>query len=260
MLDRDAAVDGSLVSARRRLFDRQETAESNFSGISCNSGGTAEDLFLTVSRAPLSYYSSRRRGSLDGVDTRLLETSLCFDSEVDLEDKRMLDAHNIDTPSWLLPMGPNLTQDARYNGHSDILPDSVAMDPEMASCHPFGGATDSSAAITPHASRFIQARRYVGRRLVGHGHHKRHPSPIRRKEKDPNEDHDGGRESPPITVNITTSASYPDTFYPIFLPMDQAFKAKYIFSNKKGKTGKERTYLFLEHPCGWCCFLYHFIV
>lgn len=258
MLGRDP-VDGGFVSARRRLFDRQETTESNYSGISCNSG-TTEDLILTVSRAPLSYRSGRRRGSLEGVENRLLETALCFDSEVDLEDKRMLDAHNIDTPSWLQPLGSNLT-DARYNGHSDILPDSRSsdgiMDPEMASCHPFSGGAGGGDTSDLPGGRFSQARRYVGRRL-GHGHHKRHPSPIRRREKD-KEDVDG-KESPPITVNVSSNASYPENFYPIFLPMDQAFKAKYVFSNKKGKTCKEKIYLFLEHPCGWCCFFYHFVV
>lgn len=52
----------------------------------------------------------------------------------------------------------------------------------------------------------------------------------------------------------------PDPYYPIYLPIDQAFKAKYVFHHKKGKTVQERTYVFLEHPTGWICFIYHFTV
>ncbi|XP_042217641.1 potassium voltage-gated channel subfamily KQT member 1-like isoform X3 [Homarus americanus] len=234
--------DGGVVSARRRFFDRQETTESNFSGISCISG-TPDDIILSVTRAPLGYRSGGRRRSYEEIPNRLLETALCFDSEVDLEEKRMLDSHNIDTPPWL-SLQSSLA-DTRDNGHHDILP----------SDNPRGPGMDVEAGhIGDPGRRFNQARRYVGRRL-GHGHHKRHPSPIRRRPRE-----EDSKESPPITVNVTTSASYPENFYPIFLPMDQAFKAKYVFTNKKGKTMKEKTYLFLEHPCGWCCFFYHFVV
>ncbi|XP_069991116.1 potassium voltage-gated channel subfamily KQT member 1 isoform X6 [Penaeus vannamei] len=236
----EGMVDGRLVSARRRFLDRQETTESNFSAFSSTSG-VADDIILTVARAPLGFRSGGRRRSFEGIHNRLLETALRFDSEVDIEEKRMLDSHNIDTPAWLPLQSPL----AGNNGHSDTFlsddPRGPGMDIEAAQkCDPGG--------------RFNQARRYVGRRL-GHPHHKRHPSPIRRRHPG-----DAGKESPPITVNVTSSTSYPENFYPIFLPMDQAFKAKYVFTNKKGKTLREKTYLFLEHPCGWCCFFYHFFV
>lgn len=52
----------------------------------------------------------------------------------------------------------------------------------------------------------------------------------------------------------------PDPYYPIALPIDQAFKAKYIFHHRRGKTFQERLYVFLEHPGGWLCFIYHFTV
>lgn len=49
--------------------------------------------------------------------------------------------------------------------------------------------------------------------------------------------------------------------YPIYLPMDQEFKSKYILSTKrKPRSLQERVYLFLEHPAGWVCFMYHFAV
>ncbi|XP_066955123.1 uncharacterized protein [Macrobrachium rosenbergii] len=235
----EGVLDGRVVSARRRFFDRQETTESNFSGFSSVSG-VNEDIILTVTRAPLSYRTAGRRRSLEGSHDRLLETALRFDSEVDLEEKRVLDSHNIDTPTWL-PLQPNLNAD---NGLSDIPSDN-----------PRGPNVDvESGRSGEGGGRFSQARRYMGRRIGG-AHHKRHPSPIRRRPRD-----EGGKESPPITVNVSSSTSYPENFYPIFLPMDQAFKAKYVFTSKKGKTWKEKTYLFLEHPCGWYCFFYHFFV
>lgn len=52
----------------------------------------------------------------------------------------------------------------------------------------------------------------------------------------------------------------PDPYYPIYLPIDQAFKAKYVFHHKRGKSFQERVYVFLEHPGGWLCFFYHFSV
>lgn len=52
-------------------------------------------------------------------------------------------------------------------------------------------------------------------------------------------------------------------YYPIFLPIDQDFKAKYMWHHqmaKRGRSFKERTYSFLEHPVGWLCFVYHMSV
>ena len=56
----------------------------------------------------------------------------------------------------------------------------------------------------------------------------------------------------------------PSPYYPIYLPIDQDFKAKYMWHHrnlaKKGKTWQERVYVFLEHPGGWICFVYHMSV
>ena len=52
-------------------------------------------------------------------------------------------------------------------------------------------------------------------------------------------------------------------YYPIFLPIDQDFKAKYMWHHrmaKRGRSLKEKTYSFLEHPVGWFCFFYHMSV
>lgn len=55
-------------------------------------------------------------------------------------------------------------------------------------------------------------------------------------------------------------AGVPDPYYPIALPIDQQFKTKYMFHHRRGKTFQERLYVFLEHPGGWICFVYHFTV
>lgn len=54
------------------------------------------------------------------------------------------------------------------------------------------------------------------------------------------------------------------SFYPIFLPIDKNFESKYLFHyrhlKKRGKSVQERVYVFLEHPVGWGCFVYHMSV
>ncbi|XP_046995299.1 potassium voltage-gated channel subfamily KQT member 1-like [Schistocerca americana] len=99
-----------------------------------------------------------------------------------------------------------------------------------------------------------QLRRFRSPRF-GEAHHKRVPTPIKRRRRSAGRDggagEGGGRGGPP---------GVPDPYYPIYLPIDQAFKAKYVFHHKKGKTFQERVYVFLEHPGGWLCFVYHFTV
>ncbi|XP_017783925.1 PREDICTED: potassium voltage-gated channel subfamily KQT member 1 isoform X2 [Nicrophorus vespilloides] len=112
-------------------------------------------------------------------------------------------------------------------------------------------------------------------RLRGHrsprvfeAHHKRVPTPLKRKQRfgrnHKNQDviaaEDVVDEEDPEDVVPDTPRGVPDPYYPIYLPIDQAFKAKYVFHHKKGKTVQERTYVFLEHPGGWICFVYHFTV
>ncbi|XP_065159715.1 potassium voltage-gated channel subfamily KQT member 1 isoform X2 [Atheta coriaria] len=123
-------------------------------------------------------------------------------------------------------------------------------------------------------------------RLRGHrcprifeAHHKRVPTPLRRKQRfsrnakhqdvvapadvDDDDDDDeivGPDSGPGDAEDGVPPRGVPDPYYPIYLPIDQAFKAKYVFHHKKGKTVQERTYVFLEHPTGWICFIYHFTV
>lgn len=77
-------------------------------------------------------------------------------------------------------------------------------------------------------------------------------------DQEEDEDIDGVTDT--IEPPLEAPKGVPDPYYPIFLPIDQAFKSKYSFHHKKGKTCQERTYVFLEHPGGWLCFIYHFSV
>lgn len=125
------------------------------------------------------------------------------------------------------------------------------------------GANAEDAPSSP-ARRFTFLRRFRSPRF-GEAHHKRVPTPMKRKYRRKKSKEDiiendvvgGEDEGEPPSPNQT---GLPDPYYPIFLPIDQAFKAKYVFHHKRGKTFQERLYVFLEHPGGWLCFVYHFTV
>lgn len=100
-------------------------------------------------------------------------------------------------------------------------------------------------------------------------HHKRVPTPLKHKQRflrsNKSKDVIAAEDVVDEEVEgedevVDTPRGVPDPYYPIYLPIDQAFKAKYVFHHKKGKTCQERTYVFLEHPGGWLCFIYHFTV
>ncbi|XP_043462033.1 potassium voltage-gated channel subfamily KQT member 1-like isoform X1 [Leptopilina heterotoma] len=119
--------------------------------------------------------------------------------------------------------------------------------------------TDNGTPMDEPPRKFTFLRRFRSPRF-SETHHKRVPTPMRRKHrrrrnKDDNNEN-GQEEQPPSPDQV----GVPDPYYPIYLPIDQAFKAKYVFHHKKGKTFQERLYVFLEHPGGWLCFIYHFTV
>lgn len=76
---------------------------------------------------------------------------------------------------------------------------------------------------------------------------------------DPEDESDEDADADGDELNAVP-AGVPDPYYPIALPIDQEFKTKYIFHHRRGKTFQERLYVFLEHPGGWLCFVYHFTV
>ena len=120
--------------------------------------------------------------------------------------------------------------------------------------------TDNGGLVDDPPRKFTFLRRFRSPRF-SESHHKRVPTPMKRKHrrkknKDDIDDVNGEGEEPPSP----DQGGVPDPYYPIYLPIDQAFKAKYVFHHKKGKTFQERLYVFLEHPGGWLCFVYHFTV
>lgn len=122
-----------------------------------------------------------------------------------------------------------------------------------------GGQMDDPPSSNP---RFTFLRRFRSPRF-GEAHHKRVPTPMKRKyrrKKSKDDIIDSDMNAAEVEPPSLNQAGVPDPYYPIYLPIDQAFKAKYVFHHKKGKTFQERLYVFLEHPGGWICFIYHFTV
>lgn len=126
------------------------------------------------------------------------------------------------------------------------------------------GPPDQQLGRPPHHHRRMPR--------FGEAHHRRVPTPLKKRRKpredfaDPPTPSSDADDAAIVEVVATGDAKpaappgVPDPYYPIYLPIDQAFKAKYVFHQRKGKTFQEKVYVFLEHPCGWICFIYHFAV
>ncbi|XP_076222472.1 potassium voltage-gated channel subfamily KQT member 1 isoform X4 [Nomia melanderi] len=159
---------------------------------------------------------------------------------------------------------------AALQGSEDELVAEHCLDSEDAALKTPGSETedteDNGAQMDGPDSpshRFTFLRRFRLPRF-GEAHHKRVPTPMKRKyprneakDDDIMDSEMNAAEVEPASLNQTAVT---DPYYPIYLPIDQSFKAKYLFHHKKGKTFQERLYVFLEHPGGWVCFVYHFTV
>lgn len=126
---------------------------------------------------------------------------------------------------------------------------------------------DEESCIEEERLPFLQRLRGHRAPRFGEVHHKRVPTPLKRKQRFKHKTNDViqaedvvDEEEVEVVDPVEAPRGVPDPYYPIYLPIDQAFKAKYVFHHKKGKTCQERTYVFLEHPGGWICFIYHFTV
>ncbi|XP_071056069.1 potassium voltage-gated channel subfamily KQT member 1-like isoform X2 [Onthophagus taurus] len=185
-----------------------------------------EDLVLSVLKSPINHVGSEHGRTYGGSGS---EAALCGDTPED------------DPP--------------RYKSTSTTGPATGSED-ELTDCEP----TERLPFL--HRLRGHRAPRF------GEAHHKRVPTPLKRKNRF---SRGHGKSHDVISAEDVvdeeegeevseTPRGVPDPYYPIYLPIDQAFKAKYVFHHKKGKTVQERTYVFLEHPGGWLCFIYHFTV
>ncbi|XP_015431036.1 PREDICTED: potassium voltage-gated channel subfamily KQT member 1 [Dufourea novaeangliae] len=158
---------------------------------------------------------------------------------------------------------------AALQGSEDELVAEHCLDSEDAALKTPGSETedteDNGGQIEEPSSpgrRFTFLRRFRSPRF-GEAHHKRVPTPMKRKyrrKKSKDDIIDSEMNATEVEPPSLNQAGVPDPYYPIYLPIDQAFKAKYVFHHKKGKTFQERLYVFLEHPGGWICFVYHFTV
>ncbi|KAJ8871288.1 hypothetical protein PR048_027596 [Dryococelus australis] len=216
---------------------------------------TKEDLVLSVLKSPLHQRARNHRPSV----LSLRKSSSVDDPGLAVEERRRLKAATSDEAEDTAPEDPNVSG-------------------------------SRLAFLGQQLRRFRQPR--VPR--FGEAHHKRVPTPIKKRRggryqdehrphhhygRTKSEDLDGDiddeldddDDDEEAAVNVVETVpsgkrgsrqppGVPDPYYPIYLPIDQAFKAKYVFHHKKGKTFQERVYVFLEHPGGWICFIYHFTV
>lgn len=143
---------------------------------------------------------------------------------------RILDVHNLDPPPYWIPLH--------------------AMQPEKSSKGFLGLKRGGGHTFTEKLSQSISHHNKI----------RRSPQRIKREADASSIQYIDG--SSPLDVNVAEASSYPDNLYPIYLPMDQAFKTKYVFATRKkrGKSLQERVYTLLEHPYGWKSFFYHFLV
>ncbi|KAH0812676.1 hypothetical protein GEV33_010115 [Tenebrio molitor] len=169
----------------------------------------------------------------------------------------------------LVPIGGHF--DGRREEPADDLVLSVLKSPVNHVSRDDDAAEKQHSEEEECSERLPFLQRLRGHRVprFGEAHHKRVPTPLKRKQrfgrnhkaKDVVQQEDVvDEEDDDVEAPSDAPRGVPDPYYPIYLPIDQAFKAKYVFHHKKGKTCQERTYVFLEHPGGWLCFIYHFTV
>ncbi|KAF4520836.1 hypothetical protein B566_EDAN007132 [Ephemera danica] len=216
-----------------------------------------EDLVLSVLRSPLRHRGRYEPSSSAGEDSE-------YDDDEEDEDEVRRCLHENDVFS-ATSGDQGLLHGA---GDDTLLNQSDNIDIATAASH----RVTAPSATGGGGGGFVFLRRFKRGRF-GEAHHKRVPTPIKRKY---NQDlrgvveathavaaavhDDASPDDGVVKKGSAEGGGVPDPYYPIYLPIDQAFKAKYVFHHKRGKTFQERVYVFLEHPGGWLCFIYHFSV
>ena len=246
-----------LYRKSREVIIRASSSRETLADVTSNKPGTGDDIVLSVLKSPVistcpSYTDHHRNNHQQQTGTSS-EDDAVFEDQ-DLEERRGL--RNVASGS------PEVT--SRFNFFGEQL----------------------RRFRNPRGPRF------------GEAHHKRVPTPIKKRrhryndpashyrtksddlededigdEMDDDDDDEDDDEVVDGNENVSGTGGkrgaghagrgppgVPDPYYPIYLPIDQAFKAKYVFHHKRGKTFQERVYVFLEHPGGWLCFVYHFTV
>lgn len=248
-----------LYRQSREVIIRPSSSREKLAGVVSNRQGTGDDIVLSVLKSPIvstcpSYTDHHRNNHQQQALTSSDDDGVFEDQ--DLEERRRLKTSSVD----------------------EVVDTTVV-----------------TSRFTFFGEQLRRFRNPRGPRF-GEAHHKRVPTPIKKRRRrydasaryrtksedledediDDEMDDDDEDDGDGIVDGVETVSGsggkrgsghvgrgppgVPDPYYPIYLPIDQAFKAKYVFHHKKGKTFQERVYVFLEHPGGWLCFVYHFTV
>jgi hypothetical protein len=241
-----------------------------------------DDLVLSVLKSPL-----RDQSTLSNLSS-VAATSVNSGDSVE-------GSHRTSTVTTLTTTLENNNESKTYKpmqASEDDLVDDVDLTMETTELNEHHrDSTNLNADLSPYGLKFL--RRFRAPKFEAH-HHRRVPTPMRRKhnrgrskstadildvgvnatntndeeaamQDDGGAGMEGGKSKLKIIfLNLFLKKIFlplvDNPYYPIALPIDQAFKAKYMFHHRRGKTFQERLYVFLEHPVGWLCFIYHFTV
>lgn len=240
-----------------------------------------DDLVLSVLKSPLrdqSQLSNLSSVAATSVNSDSVEGSHRFSTVTTLTNATVGDNNETNPKDYTV-----------LQASEDDLADDAIETTELNDNHRDSTVTNSD--LSPYGLRFL--RRFRAPKFEAH-HHRRVPTPMRHKHNrgrskstadildvganatNANDEEaviassngeglEGGRLTHffprQFSLHLLNSSCLVENpYYPIALPIDQAFKAKYMFHHRRGKTFQERLYVFLEHPGGWLCFIYHFTV
>ncbi|XP_038113320.1 potassium voltage-gated channel subfamily KQT member 1 [Culex quinquefasciatus] len=265
---------------------------SQFGGVAC------DDLVLSVLKSPLKETQALLGSSNLLVGGQLSATTMSASPSAGSNGLGTGGANTTAPTQTPSPCGPGYR--ALQASEDDLVDDVESAIETTELNHPGrsgGGGHSPETSSSPGPLNFLRRFR-TGKTGRFEPHHRRVPTPLRRKNRnrsrsrsnadildgvstgrmdvdcgDDDDDDDDlvGASGTGMVTNGPSDPSdpssagpqkvgVPDPYYPIALPIDQAFKAKYVFHHRRGKTVQERFYVFLEHPVGWLCFVYHFSV
>ncbi|KAL7026795.1 hypothetical protein ACKWTF_005170 [Chironomus riparius] len=221
----------------------------------------SDDLVLSVLKSPIrdqSLFSNLSSNAATSINSDSIEGSA----------NRLSTVTTVTTADNVLSQSPyGGGQYSALQASEDDLADDVEASMETTELQNDKKSNFNNSELSPYGLKFL--RHFRTPKFEAH-HHRRVPIAMRK--------HNRGRSKSSADILDGVNQGNPDEeiaiqdgategiegvdnpYYPIALPIDQAFKAKYVFHHRRGKTFQERLYVFLEHPGGWLCFIYHFAV
>ncbi|XP_020282867.1 potassium voltage-gated channel subfamily KQT member 1 isoform X3 [Pseudomyrmex gracilis] len=176
-------------------------------------------------------------------------------------------------PASCQPAKKRYITDAAYaslQGSEDELVAGQSLETEDTALKTPGSETEDTEDYGANADetlspsrRFTFLRRFRSPRF-GEAHHKRVPTPMKRKYRRKrsrtmmtDEDMVTCDEEEDLASPNTSGLTEPSF---VCLPRDQNFLAKYTLPPQRCRTWQERIYVFLEHPGTTLCIIYHLVV